>query len=52
MRGAKGAEACKLSIHASSLLTKELVLALVLLGLVALIPVASRDGGSMHAAAK
>jgi len=35
-----GAEACRLKIHASSLVTKELVLALVLLGCVALIPVA------------
>ena len=43
MRGAEsGAQACKLSIHASSLVTKELVLALVLLGVVALIPVAVR----------
>ena len=36
---AKGADACPIKIHASSLLTKELVLALVLVGLVALIPV-------------
>ena len=48
----KGAEACKLSIHARSLVTKELVLALVLLGIVALIPVAFRKWRSMHAAAK
>jgi uncharacterized membrane protein YdjX (TVP38/TMEM64 family) len=48
----KGAEACKLSIHASSLVTKELVLALALLGLVALIPVAVRKWRSTHAAAK
>ena len=48
----KGAEACKLTIHASSLVTKELVLALVLLGLVALIPVAFKKWRSRHAAAK
>ena len=35
---AKGAGVCKLNIHASSLVTKELMLALLLLGLVALIP--------------
>jgi uncharacterized membrane protein YdjX (TVP38/TMEM64 family) len=48
----KGAAACKLSIHASSLVTKELVLALALLGLVALIPVALRKWRTTHAAAK
>jgi uncharacterized membrane protein YdjX (TVP38/TMEM64 family) len=48
----KGQQACKLSIHASSLVTKELVLALALLGLVALIPVAIRKWRSAHAAAK
>jgi uncharacterized membrane protein YdjX (TVP38/TMEM64 family) len=48
----KGAEACKLSIHASSLVTKELVLAFVLLGIVALIPVALKKWRSTHAAAK
>ena len=36
----KGAEACPLKLHASSLLTKQLILALVLVGLVALMPVA------------
>lgn len=50
-----GADACPLKIHASLLLTPELVLALVLVGLVALIPVIlkrwkKRGGG--HAAAK
>jgi uncharacterized membrane protein YdjX (TVP38/TMEM64 family) len=38
----KGAEACPLKLHASSLLTKELILALVLIGLVALMPVILR----------
>ena len=48
----KVAEACKLRIHASSLVTKELVLALALLGLVALIPIAVRKWRTAHAAAK
>lgn len=48
----KGAAACKLGIHASSLVTKELVLALALLGVVALIPVALRKWRTTHAAAK
>jgi len=48
----KAAEACKLRIHASSLVTKELVLALALLGLVALIPIAVRKWRTAHAAAK
>jgi uncharacterized membrane protein YdjX (TVP38/TMEM64 family) len=47
-----GAEACKLTIHASSLVTKELLLALLLLGVVALIPVALRRWRNTHAAAK
>jgi uncharacterized membrane protein YdjX (TVP38/TMEM64 family) len=47
-----GAETCKLTIHASSLVTKELLLALVLLGVVALIPVALRRWRNSHAAAK
>jgi uncharacterized membrane protein YdjX (TVP38/TMEM64 family) len=47
-----GAAACSLSIHASSLVTKELVLALLLLGVVALIPVALRRWRTRHAAAK
>jgi uncharacterized membrane protein YdjX (TVP38/TMEM64 family) len=51
----KGADVCPLKIHASLLLTPELMLALVLVGLVALIPVVlkrwkKRRGG--HAAAK
>jgi uncharacterized membrane protein YdjX (TVP38/TMEM64 family) len=48
----KSAEVCTLGIHARSLITRELVLALVLLGIVALIPVAIRKWRSMHAAAK
>ena len=48
----KGLQACQLKIHASSLLTKELMLALVLLGLVALIPVVLKRWRKMHAAAK
>src|SRR5262249_21134560 len=48
----EGAQACSLGIHARSLVTRELVLALVLLGLVALIPVALRLWRSKHAAAK
>jgi uncharacterized membrane protein YdjX (TVP38/TMEM64 family) len=48
----KGAEACKLSVHASSLVTRELVLALLLLGVVALIPVALRRWRHSHATAK
>ncbi len=47
-----GAAACELSIHARSLITKQLVLALVLLGVVALIPVAMKIWRSTHAAAK
>jgi len=47
-----GAAACSLSIHASSLVTKELLLALLLLGVVALIPVALRRWRTSHAAAK
>ncbi len=47
-----GAEACKLTIHLSSLVTKELILALLLLGVVALIPVAFRKWRTLHAAAK
>jgi uncharacterized membrane protein YdjX (TVP38/TMEM64 family) len=48
----KGAAACRLSVHASSLVTKELVLAFVLLGIVALIPVALKKWRKTHAAAK
>jgi uncharacterized membrane protein YdjX (TVP38/TMEM64 family) len=51
----KGAEACPLKLHVSSLLTKELILALVLIGLVALMPVMLRKWKQRrrsHAAAK
>jgi uncharacterized membrane protein YdjX (TVP38/TMEM64 family) len=48
----RGAEACKLKIHVSSLLTKELILALVLLGVVALIPGILKMWRKTHAAAK
>jgi uncharacterized membrane protein YdjX (TVP38/TMEM64 family) len=48
----KGADACRMKIHASSLLTKELLLALVLLGVVALIPVVLKRWRKRHAAAK
>jgi uncharacterized membrane protein YdjX (TVP38/TMEM64 family) len=47
-----GAKTCKLMIHASSLVTKELILALLLLGVVALIPVAFRKWRTVNAAAK
>jgi uncharacterized membrane protein YdjX (TVP38/TMEM64 family) len=47
-----GAGACRLMIHLSSLVTKELILALLLLGVVALIPVALRKWRTLHAAAK
>jgi len=46
MRGRDGAKACTLSIHASSLVTRELLLALLLLGVVALILSRSGDGGT------
>ena len=49
---AKGASACHLTINAGSLLTTELKIALVLLGLVALLPVAYRKWGERTAAAK
>jgi uncharacterized membrane protein YdjX (TVP38/TMEM64 family) len=51
----KGAEACPLKLSASSLLTKELITALVLVGLVALLPVALKKWKHRrrnHAAAK
>jgi uncharacterized membrane protein YdjX (TVP38/TMEM64 family) len=51
----KGADACRLEIHASLLLTEELMLALALVGLVALMPVAVRrwkKRRSSHVAAK
>jgi uncharacterized membrane protein YdjX (TVP38/TMEM64 family) len=47
-----GAGACRLTIHASSLVTSQLLLALLLLGVVALIPVALRRWRNSHAAAK
>jgi uncharacterized membrane protein YdjX (TVP38/TMEM64 family) len=47
-----GMEACRLTIRGSSLVTKELLLALLLLGVVALIPVALRRWRNSHAAAK
>jgi uncharacterized membrane protein YdjX (TVP38/TMEM64 family) len=47
-----GAAACKLTIHASSLVTRELLLALLLLGIVSLIPVALKRWRHNHAAAK
>jgi uncharacterized membrane protein YdjX (TVP38/TMEM64 family) len=50
-----GAEACPLQIHASSLLTPQLILALVLIGLVALMPVVLKKWKKRrgtHAAAK
>ena len=48
----KGTDACQLTIHASSLVTRELILSLVLLGLLALIPVAVRRWRNSHAATK
>jgi uncharacterized membrane protein YdjX (TVP38/TMEM64 family) len=52
---AKGADACPFKLHASSLLTRELMLALVLVGLVALMPVVLKKWKKRrksHAAAK
>jgi len=48
----KGPDTCELKIHASSLVTMELILALALLGLVALIPVVLKRWRESHAAAK
>ena len=48
----KGASSCELKVYASSFLTKELMLALVLVGLVALMPVALRRWRKHDAAAK
>jgi uncharacterized membrane protein YdjX (TVP38/TMEM64 family) len=48
----KGADSCALKIKPGSLLTKELILALVLLGFAALIPVVLKKWRRMHAAAK
>ncbi len=47
---AKGAAACKLTINAEALMTKELVLAFVLLGLVALLPAALKAWRTRNAA--
>jgi uncharacterized membrane protein YdjX (TVP38/TMEM64 family) len=52
---AKGAEACPFKLHVSSLLTRELMLALVLVGLVALMPAGLKQWKRRrknHAAAK
>lgn len=49
---AKGAGACKLKIHVSSLLTRELILALLLLSVVALIPVVLKKWRKRHAAGR
>jgi len=52
---AKGAEACPFKLHVSTLLTRELVLALVLVGLVALMPIGVKRWKrrrKRHAAAK
>jgi uncharacterized membrane protein YdjX (TVP38/TMEM64 family) len=46
----KGADACQMKLHVSSLLTKELILALLLLGVVALIPVVLKRWRKTHAA--
>lgn len=48
----KGAQACTMKVQASLLLTKELLLSLVLLGLVALIPVVLKRWRRMHVPAK
>jgi uncharacterized membrane protein YdjX (TVP38/TMEM64 family) len=49
---ARGAGACEFSLHASSLITRELIVAFVLLGLAALLPVAYKRWRNMHGAAK
>jgi uncharacterized membrane protein YdjX (TVP38/TMEM64 family) len=48
----QGLEGCKLSLHASLLVTRELIQALVLIGVVALIPVVIKQWRKRHAAAK
>lgn len=48
----EGLDRCKLQINASSFLTRELIQALVLVGLVALIPVVLKKWRKSHAAAK
>jgi len=47
-----GAQACRLKIHASSLVTKDLMLALLLLGCAALIPIGLKKWRRSHAAAE
>ena len=49
---AHGAGACRFSLNAGSLVTRELILAFVLLGLAALLPVAYKRWRNMHGAAK
>lgn len=49
---AHGAGACVFSLKAGSLITRELILAFVLLGLAALLPVAYKRWRNMHGAAK
>jgi uncharacterized membrane protein YdjX (TVP38/TMEM64 family) len=49
---AHGAAACKHSLKVSSLVTPELILAFVLLGIAALLPVAYKRWRNMHGAAK
>lgn len=49
---ANGLAACKLQLHASSLVTRELLLALVLLGILALVPVVLKRWRRNHGAAK
>jgi uncharacterized membrane protein YdjX (TVP38/TMEM64 family) len=49
---AHGAGACTLSLKVSSLVTRELIVAFVLLGIAALLPVAYKRWRNMHGAAK
>jgi uncharacterized membrane protein YdjX (TVP38/TMEM64 family) len=49
---AQGAAACRFSLNASSLVTRELILAFVLLGFAALLPVAYKRWRNTHGAAK
>lgn len=48
----RGLDNCELKIHASSFLTQELIQALILVGVVALIPVIIKTWKKRHAAAK
>ena len=48
---AHGAQACRFSLNAGSLVTRELLLAFVLLGIAALIPVAYKRWRQTHGAA-